>query len=168
MFCSVAPIQQIRILIFTTVNERSSLWGADDDLSESEWTEARNVFPAAHYEKLMYLVNECCFQAAPAVILFPVAFNFISNLLSLHLNVKLCHYLPLDMHTSFPYSGRIFGYFCHLQPGHCFLSLSQWCRTFIISVREAAAASIYVLTLPSGVCLCVWAREEEGERAVFA
>lgn len=59
------------------------------------------------------------------------------------------------MHIAFPYSGKSCGYFCHLQPGHCLLSLSQWCRTFIISVRDAAAASICVLTLPSGVCVCV-------------
>lgn len=57
MFCSVAPIQQIRILIFTTVNEGSSLWGAGDDLSESEWTEARNVLPAAHFSNLFRKVD---------------------------------------------------------------------------------------------------------------
>lgn len=44
-----------------------------------------------------------------------------------------------------------FGYFSHLQPAHCFLSLSLWCRTFIISVKEAAAASICIHTLLFGV-----------------
>lgn len=34
-------------------------------------------------EKFMYLVNEFCFQ----VIQFPLVLNFISNVLSLHLNV---------------------------------------------------------------------------------
>lgn len=134
------------------MNERSSLWGG---LWLPVWTRVDSFLQTVL--KSWSIKQISGFQVLPSVILFLVRLNFISTVLAylfIYMYVLLFTVRStflFNIHTHFPGSAMSFGYFSHLQPAHCFLSLSLWCRTFIISVREAAAASICVQTLPFGV-----------------
>lgn len=119
--------------------------------------------PAAHDSNLLGKVD--VFVVVPMVTLFPLALSFIS---SVQFFASKCLIVPLftvgHLQTSFPDSGRSLGYFCHLQPGHCFSFINTVMQDiYYICQRRRCSINLCPHTSFRCVCVCVSERRGGGE-----